>query len=383
MRFPKKAHSWTVAEFFAGIGLVRAGLESQGLAVVWANDVDPTKQRLYAANFGDDEFVLKDVRRVSGHELPRVDVATASFPCTDLSLAGNRAGLQGEHSGLFWEFTRIIGQMEKPPRALLVENVIGFASSNYGRDIVAALEALNELGYVCDVVVVDARWFVPQSRPRVFILGFSGDYAGGPMFESPLRPSWLLRLIARNSHLRVASYLSSPPAGRRSKLQDVVDNQESVPWWDDERNRKFEVCLMPAQRLRLNALMAMSGSHYRTAYRRTRLGKPVWEIRADDIAGCLRTARGGSSKQALVQAGDGRFRARWLTPREYARLQGVPDSFALDSVTEGQAYFALGDAVCVPVISWLASNWLAPILSGDSAALGSAVEWQMSIFQMK
>lgn len=106
---------------------------------------------------------------------------------------------------------------------------------------------------------------------------------------------------------------------------------------------------------------------YATAYRRTRQGKAVWEIRGDNIAGCLRTARGGSSKQAVVDTTTGKLRIRWMTAREYARLQGAPD-FSLEGVSEVQAIFGFGDAVCVPAVGWIAQNYLAPLLSGDLTA---------------
>jgi DNA (cytosine-5)-methyltransferase 1 len=101
---------------------------------------------------------------------------------------------------------------------------------------------------------------------------------------------------------------------------------------------------------------------YRTAYRRTRHGVAVWEIRPDDISGCLRTARGGSSKQALVAVGRGSIRARWMTPREYARLMGA-DDYQLDGIRRNEALFGFGDAVCVPVIAWLSREYLAPTLA--------------------
>ncbi|TON82350.1 hypothetical protein CGH50_25955 [Vibrio parahaemolyticus] len=81
------------------------------------------------------------------------------------------------------------------------------------------------------------------------------------------------------------------------------------------------------------------------------------ELRTDGIAGCLRTPKGGSSKQILVQVGKGEFKVRFLTPREYARLQGVDDNFVLSS-KDTLAYFAMGDAVCVPAITWLTQNSL-------------------------
>ena len=95
---------------------------------------------------------------------------------------------------------------------------------------------------------------------------------------------------------------------------------------------------------------------------------PVWEVRADEIAGCLRTARGGSSKQALVEAGQGDLRIRWMTPVEYAHLQGA-HGYILEPVSPNQALFSLGDAVCVPVISWIATHYLLPVLGLKKEAL--------------
>ena len=112
-------------------------------------------------------------------------------------------------------------------------------------------------------------------------------------------------------------------------------------------------------------LQQSADAAWATAYRRTRNGKPAWEIRPDAISGCLRTARGGSSKQAVLQAGRGvsQFRIRWMTAVEYARLQGA-DGYAIDGVSENTAVFGFGDAVCVPVVSWLARAYLVPLLSG-------------------
>ena len=161
-----------VAEFFAGIGLVRMALERVGIDVVWANDIDPIKERIYSVNFGAADFRLGDVRQLRGSDLPDVDVATASFPCTDLSLAGWRRGLAGSGSGMFWEFARVLHEMgDRRPQAVLLENVPGFATSHGGADLRAAVECLNELGYWCDMLQVDARHFLPQSRPRMFVVG--------------------------------------------------------------------------------------------------------------------------------------------------------------------------------------------------------------------
>ncbi len=104
---------------------------------------------------------------------------------------------------------------------------------------------------------------------------------------------------------------------------------------------------------------------YGTVFRRVRNGRSMAELRMDGIAGCLRTPRGGSGRQILVAAGKGRFSVRLLTPRECARLMGA-DEFAI-KVPLNQALFGFGDAVCVPVIEWIARNYLNPVLEENFA----------------
>src|SRR5581483_652936 len=104
-----------VAEFFAGIGLIRLALERAGWRVRFANDIDPWKYEMYRANFGDCDFLLGDVRTIQPRDIPPVRLATASFPCIDLSLAGNRSGLAGRHSSAYWEFHRILEGMKPRP----------------------------------------------------------------------------------------------------------------------------------------------------------------------------------------------------------------------------------------------------------------------------
>ena len=134
------------AEFFAGIGLMRAGLERVGATTVFANDIDRTKAALYRANWGDDTLVVDDIRNLTGDDIPDAEVATASFPYVNMSLAGHLAGLDGEHSGLITEFCRILAEMgERRPTAVIAENVPGFIAVNDGRDfaqIVGMLETL-------------------------------------------------------------------------------------------------------------------------------------------------------------------------------------------------------------------------------------------------
>lgn len=357
-----------VAEFFAGIGLVRLALENEGFKIVFANDIEPAKRKMYAANFDTSHFILDDVRNVNGLDIPSIDLATASFPCTDLSLAGNRVGLNGKQSSMFWEFARVIEEMgHRRPAAIMLENVIGFATSHGGEDVKSAIEKLNELGYRCDMFTMDARRFVPQSRPRLFIIGSRIPLRYQNQKQSSwIRPRWIREFIQANLHLDMQEFSLPTPAQPEGTLADCVVRMASSDhrWWDSERFTRFVDSLSPLQANRLEFLKCRRKLAWSTAYRRTRYGRAVWEIRPDEISGCLRTANGGSSRQAVVEAGCGKVRVRWMIPIEYARLQGAPD-FRLGGVRESEALCGFGDAVCVPVIAWIARLYLRPLLDNS------------------
>ena len=353
-----------VAEFFAGMGLVRAALEPSDFEVVFANDISPVKQAIYLSNFGEGDFHLGDIREITGDQVPEVDLITASFPCTDLSLAGARAGLSGPESGMFWEFARVLDEMgHRRPAAVLLENVLGFATSHGGRDLEKAILELNTLGYSCDLFLGDAKWFVPQSRPRLFIVGLKNPPENQNWLPTKFRPEWIGRYRFGHSDCRWHSYPLSAPTTEPRKLRALIERLPTTDrrWWNAEQVKKFTASLSSVQMERVERMIRGQELQWRTAYRRTRQGSAVWEVRSDEIAGCLRTARGGSSKQAVVEAGGENLRIRWLTPREYARLQGA-DDVILDAVTPNQALFGLGDAVCVPVVQWIANAYLKPAL---------------------
>lgn len=322
------------AEFFAGMGLVRAGLERCGVRTVFANDIDEAKAALYRANWGGESLVVGDIRDICGEQIPDIEVATASFPCVDLSLAGARAGLAGEHSGLIHHFIRILAEMgDRAPHAVLVENVPGFLTANGGEDFRTVVQLLGDLEYEVSDATVDAAAFLPQSRPRVFLLAAKGTPA-----------------------------VAVEPPERRgdTRLADVADDDGE--WWSGEKRDAFFGSLSDLQHARLRCYRESATVSWRGAYRRTRAGRAVWEIRGDEIAGALRTTRGGSSRQAIVRAGQGSADVRWMSRGEYAKLQGAGD-LDYGAVTERQAMFALGDAVCVPVIEWLVHHWLARVLA--------------------
>src|SRR5712692_747301 len=217
----------TFAEFFAGIGLVRLGLEKEGWSVAFANDIDEQKKEMYEAHFVDMEnhFLAKDIHQIRVKSVPSVVLATASFPCNDLSLAGARVGLGGEQSSAFWGFIRVLKNLrDRRPPLILIENVPGFLTSHGGKDFRMAMTALNRLGYAVDPFVIDAVRFVPQSRQRLFVVGqmkssfLNGNAQELISLESEARPSALTNFILRNPNIDWAIRELSLPAKKRTNL---------------------------------------------------------------------------------------------------------------------------------------------------------------------
>ena len=349
-------------EFFAGIGLVRMALQNAGWNTVFANDIDPKKYAIYKENFGCKEFHLTDIKEIKASKLPPAALATASFPCIDLSLAGNRAGLGGQHSSVFWHFYRLLVQLrKKAPRFLLIENVTGLLTSHDGRDLKAILESINDCGYSSDLLVVDAARFVPQSRPRLFIVCDREAEANGSglLAPHPARPEAVLRFMASFPKLKWHRYSLPPFPVRHQELKDVVERftEDDPVWWNRERRLHLYRQVSPAHARQLKQMCSSDELTFATVYKRVRPAGCRAELRFDGIAGCLRTPRGGSSKQFVIEAGRGDWRVRNMTAREYARLQGVPDSFKIN-VPYNQALFGFGDAVCVPAVSWIVKHCL-------------------------
>jgi DNA (cytosine-5)-methyltransferase 1 len=212
----------TFAEFFTGIGLMRMALEREGWRIAFANDIDADKEEMYRANFpnAEEHFVLGDIHQIAPSEIPTVTLATASFPCNDLSLAGAREGLKGQNSSAFWGFVSLLkGMKARRPPLVLIENVTGFLTSHGGRDFEDAMLALNDLGYAVDPFILDAAWWVPQSRQRLFVVGMrmapsEADVIEDRFFESWVRPAALAEFVFSRPDINWRTRkLPEPPKG--------------------------------------------------------------------------------------------------------------------------------------------------------------------------
>ncbi len=365
----------TVADFFAGIGLVTLGFQRQGWETVYAVDYSPEKKEIYQANFNSKHYQLEDVKNIKGNDIPKVTLAHASFPCTDLSIAGSRLGIQSGESSAFWEFARILEEMQESastelPPLVQIENVEGLLTSNEGKDLAAILDFLNTLNYSVDMLLVDAANFVPQSRSRLFIIGAHKSFFSNSNQSSDLsnisdaRPQKVLDYI--RDHPQFEWRLQEIPnlPNRSSSLSDIVE--VTSEWWVRERSDYLFSQMFERHKNIVRQMMANEYWSYGTVFRRMRKrnGKKqsTAELRYDGIAGCLRTPKGGSAKQILIRAGFGRYDARLINAQESAKLMGAEDLVLPENVSLNNALFGFGDAVCVPVVEWLVVNYFEPVL---------------------
>jgi DNA (cytosine-5)-methyltransferase 1 len=365
-------------EFFAGGGMARAGLGA-GWRCLFANDFDLKKCETYRANWGGDELFPGDVRKVTTADLPgRADLVWASFPCQDLSLAGAGAGLQGERSGSFWPFFEIVKALRKEgrhPPLLALENVCGALTSHGGEDFTAICRALAGEGYRFGALVIDAALFVPQSRPRLFIVALHGDVTLPAELTtsepSPLSHSRAL-IVAHDRLPRALRdkwiwWRLAAPAARNISLADIIDEQpQGVAWHGRDETQALLDKMSDVNRAKVEAAKAAGRRMVGTLYRRTRYGADGEKIqraeaRFDDLAGCLRTPAGGSSRQFVLIVEKGCVRSRLISARETARLMGLPEDYILPR-NYNEAYHLTGDGVVVPAARHLAAHILEPLL---------------------
>ena len=370
-------------EFFAGGGMVRAGL-GKSWDCLFANDIDAKKANSYQANWGSDAFRLGDVNALTAADLPgRADLVWGSFPCQDLSLAGAGAGLAGQRSGAFYPFWRLIKDLQaegRAPKLVAIENVCGAITSRQGQDFQAICQIFAETGYRFGALVINAALFLPQSRPRLFVIGVSEDLAidadllaAGPTahFHTPALTAAIARLPGAIRNKAVWWAAPAPPS-RSSRLLDLIEESpNSVGWHAPEQTQRLIDLMSPANRAKLDHAKAAGRRMVGCVYRRTRMDadgvrQQRAEIRFDDLAGCLRTPAGGSSRQTIMVVEGELVRSRLLSARETARLMGLPDSYQLP---EGynDAYHLTGDGVAVPVVRHLAKFLFEPVLAGKMA----------------
>jgi DNA (cytosine-5)-methyltransferase 1 len=366
----------TFYEFFAGGGMAHAGLGDSWECLL-ANDFCPKKAAAYATNWGSERLIVEDIAKVKVDQLAdQADLAWASFPCQDLSLAGNGIGLDGERSGTFWAFWKLVKALNRQgrkPRMIALENVYGALTSHGGDDFESIAKAVASEGYHFGAMVIDAVHFVPQSRPRLFIVAVdSAINVPMDLVSATHNPAWhpaaIIKAFNRLPKKLQRSWLwwNLPlPQTRPRTLDDVIEQSpKGVDWHTQAETARLREMMSPVNRQKV--LLAQQAGRLKvgTIYRRTREGEQRAEVRFDGISGCLRTPSGGSSRQTIIVVNGSKIRSRLLSPREAARLMGLADSYVLPE-RYNDAYHLAGDGVVVPVVSHLARHIFEPVLAGS------------------
>jgi DNA (cytosine-5)-methyltransferase 1 len=376
-------------EFFAGAGMARAGL-GPGWTCLFANDFDFKKGLTYQDNWGTDgELHVGDVRKVETSQLPgQADLVWGSFPCQDLSLAGGGAGLKGERSGTFYPFWDIVTALiaeGRGPKMVALENVCGTLTSHHGSDFEAICKTFADAGYRYGALVINAQLFVPQSRPRLFVIGVRADVEIDPALLSsgpiaPFHTSALQRAFDRvdPAALETMVWWNLPTPPRRTQtFADLIEDQPTSVSWHSPAETKALLAMMSRINLdKVNAAKRAGRRMVGGVYKRTRLdenGAKVQraEIRFDDVAGCLRTPAGGSSRQVIVVVDGENVRSRLISARETASLMGLDKDYKLPK-NYNEAYHLTGDGVAVPVVRHLAEHIFEPLLGKATKAKADA-----------
>lgn len=394
----------TFYEFFAGGGMARAGLGA-GWRCLFANDFDAKKAESYRANWGGEVLHVGDVAKVTTAQLPgAADLVWASFPCQDLSLAGAGAGLKGERSGTFWPFWALMKALRREGRApatIVLENVCGALTSHGGKDFASICDALAGEGYRFGALVIDAAMFLPQSRPRLFIVAVREDVAipatllqhRNERSEEATRLAASLRPARTDSafHTRAltAAYENLPqalrdvwlwwslpePPKRNATLAQIVENHpHGVCWHDAAKTQRLLDMMSDVNLAKVEEAKRAGRRMVGAVYRRTRCANGVKvqraEARFDDLAGCLRTPAGGSSRQFVLVVEKGEVRSRLISARETARLMGLPDDYVLPA-RYNDAYHLTGDGVVAPAVRHIAAHLIEPLLEGGSLCVAA------------
>lgn len=374
----------TFYEFFAGGGMVHAGLGQQW-ECLFANDFSAKKAASYSANWGDDALHVGDVTLVKPEQLPsQADLAWASFPCQDLSLAGNGAGLDGARSGTFWAFMKLINGLRaqgRKPRMIALENVYGAVTSHDGKDFEAMIQTVAAQGYRLGAMVIDAVHFVPQSRPRLFILAVDVtlQIPDACLDETP-NPAWHPAAIIRaynqlSKEIQKQWVWWNPPMPKTTHktLDDIIEEvPDGLDWHSPDDTANLMNMMSPLNRRKILQAQRAGRLKVGALYRRTRAGEQRAEVRFDGVSGCLRTPGGGSSRQTIMTVNGSVIRSRLLSAREAARLMGLEDSYVLPS-RYNDAYHLAGDGVVVPVVAHLAKHIFGVVVDSNRSELTLAV----------
>ena len=319
-------------DLFAGIGGIRLGFDQafgDSLRTVFVSEWDEHAQKTYKANFADEFEIAGDITKIEETDVPSFDICLAGFPCQAFSLAGQRKGFKDNFKGkargtLFFDVARICALHK--PKVIFCENVKGLTIHDKGRTFDIIKGTLEELGYTVHARVLNSRNFgVPQNRERIYIVAFRNDIDSTD-FKFP---------ESTDSSKRIKDIIEEQPVSAKYYLSDVY--------------------METLRRHRTRHEAKGNGFGYKIR---------DWE----DVAGAIVCGGMGRERNLLIDKRQtdltpvthikgevNKEGIRKMTPREWARLQGYPDTFRLP-LADVHLYKQLGNSVSVPVIKAIAEN---------------------------
>jgi DNA (cytosine-5)-methyltransferase 1 len=353
-------YTFKFIDLFAGIGGIRIPFQELGGKCVFSSEWDKFSQKVYASNFG--EMPSGDITLISARSIPDHDILLGGFPCQAFSQAGLKRGFSETRGTMFFEIQRILS--EKQPKAFMLENVKQLKGHDKGRTLQIILDILRgdnhreipidipmseesrkalstKLNYQVFYKILRARDFgIPQNRERIFIVGFNKEYFGENI-NFDLIFDW------------------PTPSCESTRLGDILEDSSNLDpkytisdkLWAGHQRRKEE------HQEKGNgfgySLFNENSSHTNTL--------------------SARYYKDGS--EILIDQEEIGKRPRKLTPRECARLQGFPEQFIVDAVSDGQAYKQFGNSVCVSVIRAISKQIISAIaIANDLKKTGKSTE---------
>ena len=325
----------TLLDLFSGIGGFHLGLQKAGFKVKSYNsEIDKYANQVYKHNFKQSTYV-GSVTDVRGSELPRINAITFGSPCQDFSLAGKRKGMGGERSSLILEAIRLIKECR--PDFFIWENVKGTFSSNNREDFAGILQTFANIGgYRLEWQLLNTKWFLPQNRERVYLVGYTPGKSRGQIF--PIGESIKRDVIEKES----SAYITTSYHKGVNFDNQLIAAQRGRAYRGQPQQLEFR------EDGNSNTLSTVQKDNYVLGYSRDKKGKVVSRHRKD-IANTIHSSSGtGNNTDQFVNS------IRRLTPIECERLQGFPDNWTQQGVdvpiSDTQRYKMCGNAVTVDVV---------------------------------
>jgi DNA (cytosine-5)-methyltransferase 1 len=311
------------------------------------SEIDKYASSVYKRHF-PDAIPLGDIRNIDPKQLGEINLITFGFPCQDLSIAGNRKGLSGSRSGLFFEAIRLIRELK--PQIFVFENVKGLFSSGGGRDFVEVLRTVADLRlYECEWQLLNTKWVLPQNRERIYFVGHLAGTGGRKVF--PIRGDNEASDGIQGQSITNA--IKARYEGRGDGSYVVESEQYAQTRKNSQgyrvRDTKGVSTTLAGQ---AGGVGAKTGLYAVLTPDREKKRQNGRRMKDDGEEMFTLT---GQDKHGVFNG----HRIRRLTPLECERLQGFPDGWT-EGESDSQRYKMLGNAVSVPIVKMVFDKLLKP-----------------------